>query len=121
MRRWFTDRPTITTLLILALAAGPVYFRSEAIDSQRAADQTEARVAACEQYNEQQDRSRDGNKAQIRVIFGFLTALGDGQDDEERAALEELYQLHDSEIDKSFPDRDCSPDGIEEFYEENQP
>lgn len=71
---------------------------------------------SCIQYNEQQDRSREGNKRQLRVVIEGLTT-GRRTTPEGQARIDALYLLHDEAMDAAFPHRDCTPDGIEAYLE----
>lgn len=101
-------------ILFLLGLLGQVHRTNDAVE-QITTDRNEARTAACEQFNAQTERSRDGNKSQIRVVFGFLTGTRVLSTDE-KSRLDELYRLHDAEIDKAFPLRTCDAASIEAYY-----
>jgi hypothetical protein len=75
------------------------------------------RVAACIAFNEQQARSRAGERAQIRSLIN----PDEQRTPEEEAEIEATLARHDAQVDKSYPDRDCSPEGIRTYYEERSP
>lgn len=74
---------------------------------------TTSRKIACDEFNEQQARSRAGEKAQVRSVISDRPRTP-----EEQAQIDELLRRHDAQVDASYPDRDCSPDGIAAYYEE---
>lgn len=74
---------------------------------------------SCVQYNEQQERSREGNKTQLRVVITGLTA-GRTVTPEGQAQLDALYTVHDAAMDAAFPDRVCTPEGIEAYLRANR-
>lgn len=78
------------------------------------AERDATRVAACLQFNDQQERNRDGNKAQIRVLVD-VSSSGRPSTPEREALIKTFLEKHDAAIDESFPDRDCSPEGIEDY------
>ena len=71
---------------------------------------------SCHQYNEQQARAREGNKAQLLVVLDTNTS-GRELTPEQQARIAAITAAHDAVIDSSFPDRDCSPEGIAKYLD----
>lgn len=82
------------------------------------ASRKDARVVSCEAFNDQQERSIDGNEAQVREVFRSLTS-DDDLTPAERERLDTLFADHDKVIELSFPLRDCSPEGIEAYFDDD--
>lgn len=87
-----------------------------------------ARKITCDAFNDQQLLSRAGDDRQTRLHFEALASFTAGDDgrtpDEEaevRAFLDQLYADQAKAGEKSYPLRDCTPEGIARFYEEHQP
>lgn len=114
------ERRLLRVLTILAIAVGCFgavegYAAKDAFDEYRQAQQ-EARVASCQQFNDQQQRSIDGNKAQVREVFRSLTS-DEPLTAAEKAGLDRLFADHDRVIEHAFPMRDCSDEGIAAYLD----
>lgn len=82
-----------------------------AIDANEAST-AEARIASCNQFNDQQDRNAQGEKDQLRFVFGRLfTDL----DPDRQAELDAFYADYDADVDARYPHRVCTPEGIEAY------
>lgn len=115
-RRWLRGL-TIVSIVVgctgIVLAVLALVALDEA-ESERAGN----RVTSCEQQNEQQQRSIDGNNAQVREVFRSLTS-DDVLTAEEQASLDRLFKDHDAVIERSFPMRDCSQAGIDAYFDDD--
>lgn len=116
------ERRTLRVLTIVAIIVGCVgiYLSVDARDALAVseADRAEARVSACVQWNDQQHRSIDGNKAQVRQVFTSLAA-GEVLSPERQAQIDRVFADHDQVIDESFPLRNCSPAGITAYFDDD--
>lgn len=79
-----------------------------------------ARKIACDEFNAQQARSIHANEAQVREVFRSLTS-DDELTPDDQARLDQLFADHDAVIEAAFPMRDCTPEGIATYYQEQQP
>jgi hypothetical protein len=79
----------------------------------------DARHASCVAFNDQQHRSVTANEAQIRKVIEVLTA-GRQQSEDAEARILTLYREHDRVIEDAFPERDCTPEGIQLYFSEHK-
>lgn len=119
-RRMVVLRPAWVVAIALTnlLSTGIFVFAAtqasdDAIDKIQS-DRDAARVVACQQFNAQQERSRDGEKAQVRSVIDPTRARTPA----EKEQIAEILTRHDAQVDESYPDRDCSPSGIAAYYKE---
>lgn len=116
------ERRLLRILTIMAIAVG-VFGAAEGLVARSALDdyrdgQHEARVNACEQFNDQQQRSVEGNKAQVREVFASLTS-DEPLTPARKARLDRLFADHDRVIEEAFPMRDCSDEGIDAYVDDD--
>ena len=98
--------------VVAALGADDAAAKAQAATDATEAQTTEARVASCHQYNDQQDRDAAGERAQIRFVF---SRLFNDLNPAEQAELDAFYLEYDADVDARYPHRDCTPAGIEEY------
>lgn len=104
--------------IVAAMVAGGVAAWAKVTVDNAEADRAENRITSCVAFNDQQQRSIDANEAQVREVFRSLTS-DDELTPEERAELDRLFADHDAVIEASFPLRDCSPDGIDAYFDDD--
>lgn len=76
----------------------------------------EARLASCLQFNVQQQQARDGQKREIRSLLSLaLAAVPTPDPARTKQFLDAVLPGYDKTVDSSFPDRDCSPQGIADY------
>lgn len=118
-----SERRVLRVLTVVAIVVGMVGIGLSVWSIGRVneaeASRADNRVSSCVQFNEQQQRSIHANEAQVREVFRSLTS-DDELTSDERAALDRLFEDHDAVIVAAFPMRDCSDEGIDAYFDDDE-
>ncbi len=117
-----TRRQVLPAYALLACGVASAFWLDSRNDAERAADQDAARYSACVEANVRELGDRNGALNAALVTFGFTEEGPLTEADRTRIVLLMPAELQDryadlaeqTEIDNKF--RDCSPEGIDEFY-----
>lgn len=77
------------------------------------ANSTLSRKASCDQYNIQQRSLDEAQKDQIRVVVTAVTPSTHTPKLDKQIA--DFYIVYDKQVDKDYPQRDCTPIGIARY------
>lgn len=113
-KRIRTNRWAIALALIVGIVGGIIGIVGINEIRKTNRERDESRVAACQQYNLQQDQ---GIAAEIAQSHDFVDAITAGRPDLAQVVID-YNRRHDRLIREGHPKRDCSPQGIEEYLEQ---
>ncbi len=101
----------IAGIIGITVAIFALFIAADVHDLQRsvAADSASARVASCVQFNVQREQTR----AAMKLALASLAPPAANQTDQQRTALE----TYSKAVDLGLPYRDCSPAGIEAYFQ----
>lgn len=114
-------RLTVGSAAIIVCLVGVFWLQSTETDRQFAQDRATGRIGACAQANELTQRARQSAEDQAKVLIAASNAGRSAPSAEQQARIDAYLANQIAAAKLTFPLRDCTPAGIDAFYENAPP